>query len=54
VAKLDAESTEKLTRILEMIDEDHTKKIDEVFQKLSAERDAAVNTALAEQDADYA
>lgn len=54
VAKLDAESTEKLTKILEMIDEDHTKKIDQIFAKLTAERDAAVNTALAEQDADYA
>lgn len=54
VSKLDADSTEKLTRILEMIDEDHTKKIEQIYQKLMADRDAAVNAALAEQDADYA
>ena len=54
VSKLDADSTQKLTRILEMIDEDHAKKIEQIYQKLTAERDAAVNTALAEQDADYA
>jgi hypothetical protein len=37
-----------------MIDEDHTKKIQEIYEKLSAEKDAAVNTALAQQDAEYA
>lgn len=54
VEKLDTESTEKLTRILEMIDEDHTKKLEEIFNQLTAEKEAAVNTALANQDAEYA